>query len=77
MSENKNTVLDEEETRSEISLRPTRLEEFVGQEKLKENLKVFIEAARGRKESLDHCNRVPFQAPASRPANPAITEGLS
>lgn len=38
----------------ELSLRPRSFEEFVGQEKLKDNLKVFIQAARQRKESLDH-----------------------
>ena len=39
----------------EGSLRPTTLAEFVGQPKLKEKLEVFIEAARGRGEALDHC----------------------
>ena len=38
----------------ELSLRPRRLREFVGQRKLKENLAVFIEAARRRGETLDH-----------------------
>jgi Holliday junction DNA helicase RuvB len=38
----------------DASLRPQRLDEFVGQEKARANLKVFIEAARGRKEALDH-----------------------
>ncbi len=38
----------------ESSLRPGHLSEFVGQRKLKENLKIFIEAAIGRKEPLDH-----------------------
>lgn len=37
-----------------IHLRPTRIDEFVGQKKVKENLKVFIEAAKLRKEALDH-----------------------
>lgn len=36
------------------SLRPRRLEEYIGQERVKENLKIFIEAARGRSEPLDH-----------------------
>jgi holliday junction DNA helicase RuvB len=36
------------------SLRPRRLEDFVGQERVKEQLAVFIEAARGRGEALDH-----------------------
>ena len=36
------------------SLRPISFDDFIGQEKLKENLKVFIEAARAREESLDH-----------------------
>lgn len=38
----------------ELSLRPQRLGEFVGQERLKENLAVFIQAARERQEALDH-----------------------
>ncbi|MBU3973053.1 MAG: AAA family ATPase, partial [Alphaproteobacteria bacterium] len=36
------------------ALRPQTLSEFVGQEQAKGNLKVFIDAARGRGESLDH-----------------------
>ncbi len=39
----------------EDSLRPRRIDDYIGQEKVKENLKVFIEAAKGRGESLDHC----------------------
>lgn len=38
----------------ELSLRPKRLSEFIGQEKLKQNLAVFLEAARQRGEPLDH-----------------------
>jgi Holliday junction DNA helicase RuvB len=38
----------------EEGLRPKRLAEFVGQQKVKENLSIFIEAARQRKEALDH-----------------------
>ncbi len=36
------------------SLRPVRFEDFVGQDRIKDNLRVFIEAARGRGEALDH-----------------------
>src|ERR1700730_5427549 len=39
----------------ERSLPPPSLDEFVGQERMKKNLRVFIEAARQRKEPLDHC----------------------
>ena len=39
----------------EQSVRPRRLAEYVGQDQLKENLRVFIEAARQRGEALDHC----------------------
>ena len=39
---------------SEQSLRPRRLSEYIGQEKIKSNLKVFIEAASKRQESLEH-----------------------
>src|SRR3990170_2934085 len=42
------------EDRSEPSLRPERLAEFVGQRTLCENLSVFIKAARSRGEALDH-----------------------
>ena len=38
----------------DASLRPQRLSEFIGQEKARANLSVFIEAARARKEALDH-----------------------
>jgi Holliday junction DNA helicase RuvB len=38
----------------EVSLRPRRLSDFVGQTQVRENLSVFIEAARGRGEALDH-----------------------
>lgn len=38
----------------EATLRPKLLDDFIGQEKLKENLKIFIEAAKGRGEALDH-----------------------
>ena len=38
----------------ELSIRPRNFEEFVGQEKIKENLKIFIQAAKQRQEALDH-----------------------
>ncbi|MBR5048448.1 MAG: Holliday junction branch migration DNA helicase RuvB [Erysipelotrichaceae bacterium] len=44
-----------QESDEEISLRPQTLDEYVGQDALKENLRIFIKAARGRNESLDHC----------------------
>jgi len=44
----------EDELEYDVTLRPTRLEEFVGQEKIKENLSIFIQAARNRREPLDH-----------------------
>jgi len=43
-----------EDTESDNPLRPQTLSEYVGQEKLKENLKVFIDAAKFRNEPLDH-----------------------
>ena len=46
--------LDEEEKRYEASLRPPTLSEYIGQDKVKENLQVFIEAAKRRSEALDH-----------------------
>ena len=44
----------EEDSGTEISLRPTTLEEYVGQVKAKENLKIYIEAAKKRNDVLDH-----------------------
>ncbi len=43
-----------EDDRLEATLRPRVLAEYIGQSKAKENLQVFIDAARGRQESLDH-----------------------
>src|SRR5437899_6388074 len=43
-----------EEDVAETSLRPQRLAEFIGQQQARSNLAVFIEAARGRHEALDH-----------------------
>ncbi len=43
-----------DETNFELSIRPRTFDEFVGQDKIKENLKVFIQAARQRGEALDH-----------------------
>ena len=48
------TGLRDEDFELEPKLRPQSLESYVGQEKVKENLRVFIEAAKQRKESLDH-----------------------
>ncbi|MDD5153107.1 MAG: Holliday junction branch migration DNA helicase RuvB [Desulfovibrionales bacterium] len=47
-------TIEDDEARYESNLRPRNLEEYIGQENLKANLRVFIEAARNRKESLDH-----------------------
>lgn len=47
-------TFDMEEELSELSLRPKRLSEYIGQTKVKENMKVYIEAAKKRKEALDH-----------------------
>lgn len=46
--------IKEEDFDIENSLRPKSLDEYLGQEKSKEQLKIFIEAARKRNESLDH-----------------------
>ncbi len=61
MSEDKERILsaekistDEQNSPVAINLRPTSLDEFVGQEKACQNLKVFIQSAKQRKEVLDH-----------------------
>lgn len=43
-----------EETKMETSLRPLCLEEYIGQERAKEHLRIYIDAAKARGESLDH-----------------------
>ncbi len=48
------TELTEEDKRIENTLRPQLLENYIGQEKAKSNLKIYIEAAKQRGESLDH-----------------------
>jgi len=47
-------VRKDEDNETEYSLRPRRLDEFIGREKIKESLSVFIQAARMRSEPLDH-----------------------
>ena len=49
-----NPIVLEAEDGFELSLRPRNLDEYIGQEKIKSNLSVFIEAAKGRREALDH-----------------------
>lgn len=58
MDENENIVvpnlIDDEERIEETSLRPRNLREYIGQDKVKESMKVYIEAAKKRGEALDH-----------------------
>lgn len=49
-----NTDLSPEDAQIEKTLRPSYLSEYIGQEKIKNNLKIYIEAAKLRNESLDH-----------------------
>lgn len=48
------TNLIEEDVKIEGSLRPQNLDDYIGQTKVKENLKIYIEAARQRNDALDH-----------------------
>jgi Holliday junction DNA helicase RuvB len=53
-----NRIIEPEQNNEDVqldrSLRPVRFEDFVGQDRIKDNLRVFIDAARGRAEALDH-----------------------
>ncbi len=49
------TEFTSEDAVIESNLRPASLDDYVGQEKIKSNLRVFIEAAKNRGEALDHC----------------------
>ncbi len=48
------TVVSDDELRIEDSLRPTHLGEYIGQPKIKDNLRIFMKAALKRREALDH-----------------------
>ena len=43
-----------EEDAAELALRPQTLDDFIGQKQVRENLKIFITAAKSRGEALDH-----------------------
>jgi len=47
-------VMREEDIDTDVSLRPRRLKEYIGQTKVKETIDIFIQAAKGREEALDH-----------------------
>src|SRR5213076_1437761 len=44
----------DEDARIEVSVRPKRLDEYIGQKRVKENIQIAIDAARSRGEALDH-----------------------
>ncbi len=46
--------IQNEDMENEITLRPKWIREYIGQDKAKEKLKIFIQAAKGRQEPLDH-----------------------
>ena len=48
------TVINNESEDTDYSLRPKTLSEYIGQEKVKENMRIYIEAAKKRGEALDH-----------------------
>ncbi len=50
----KNTEVDDKEILFETTLRPSKFEDYIGQDKIKRNLEIFIEAARARGDALDH-----------------------
>ena len=58
MLENENRIISgtvsKEDIENDITLRPKWIEEYIGQDKVKTKLKIFIQAAKERKESLDH-----------------------
>ncbi len=47
-------LMDEQESSEEVSLRPQRLHQYIGQEKLKKEISIYIKAAQNRQEALDH-----------------------
>lgn len=49
-----NPSIETEDIDTEVSLRPKTLDSYIGQEKVKSNMKIFINAAKKRGDSLDH-----------------------
>ena len=47
-------TLEQADTEFDISLRPQRFADFIGQNKIRERLELFVEAARGRNDVMDH-----------------------
>ena len=50
----KDSLPNDEDRQLDLTLRPTRIDEYIGQRQVKENLRVYMKAARGRREALDH-----------------------
>jgi len=50
----KDTFPNDEDRQLDLTLRPTRIDEYIGQRQVKENLRVYMKAARNRREALDH-----------------------
>jgi len=50
----KDNLPSDEDRQFDLTLRPTRIDEYIGQRQVKENLRVYMKAARGRREALDH-----------------------
>jgi Holliday junction DNA helicase RuvB len=50
----KDTLPNDEDRQFDLTLRPTRIDEYIGQRQVKENLRVYMKAARNRREALDH-----------------------
>jgi Holliday junction DNA helicase RuvB len=50
----KENFASDDDRQFDLTLRPTRIDEYIGQRQIKENLRVYMKAARGRREALDH-----------------------
>jgi holliday junction DNA helicase RuvB len=50
----KDGFASDDDRQLDLTLRPTRIDEYIGQRQVKENLRVYMKAARGRREALDH-----------------------
>src|SRR5215213_1835263 len=50
----KDGLPSDEDRQFDLTLRPTRIDEYIGQRQVKENLRVYMKAARNRREALDH-----------------------
>jgi len=68
------TQIQEEDRKIETSLRPQKLEDYIGQEKIKDNMKIYIEAAKARGEIPGSCTFLRTSGNLARQRLPELSQ---